>query len=161
MAEQRCWNHKMANVLDRLPKREQTVAREMLRAVAYAPSRAAAERARDAFANRYGDGHSKAVAVLGDDWERTMAFYALPEKHWRHLRTTNVVESPFASVRLRTTAAKRFKRVDNATALIWRLLMVAEKRFGKLNAPGVAAGRVRRKKVPGRKAPYRRSPRSG
>ena len=134
-AEQRCWNHKTTNVLDRLPKREQAVAREMLRAVAYAPSRAAAVRARDAFADRYAAAHSKAVAVLEDDWDRMTAFYDYPEKHWRHLRTTNVVESPFASVRLRTTAAKRFKRVDNATALIWRLLLVAEKRFRKLNAP--------------------------
>ena len=134
-AEQRCWNHKTTNVLDRLPKREQAVAREMLRAVAYAPSRAAAVRARDAFADRYAAAHSKAVAVLEDDWDRMTAFYDYPEKHWRHLRTTNVVESPFASVRLRTTAAKRFKRVDNATALIWLLLLVAEKRFRKLNAP--------------------------
>ncbi len=120
---------------DRLPKREQAVAREMLRAAAYAPSRAAANEARDAFAGRHGDAHAKAVEVLEDDWDRMTAFHDFPEQHWRHLRTTNVVESPFAPVRLRTTAAKRFKRVDNATALIWRLLIVAEKRFGKLNAP--------------------------
>ena len=134
-AEQRCWNHKTANVLDRLPKREQAVAREMLRAAAYAPSRAAAKEARKAFRTRYADTQPHAVSVLEDDWERMTAFYDFPEKHWRHLRTTNVVESPFASVRLRTTAAKRFKRVDNATALIWRLLIVAEKRFRKLYAP--------------------------
>ena len=125
----------MANVLDRLPKREQAVAREMLRTAAYAPSGTAAARARDGFAERYRGAHPKAAEVLGDDWERMTAFYDFPEKHWRHLRTTSVVESPFASVRLRTTAAKRFKRVDNATALIWRLLVVAEKRFRKLNAP--------------------------
>ena len=134
-AEQRCWNHKTTNVLDRLPKREQAVAREMLRAAAYAPSRAAAKEARKAFRTRYGATQPDAVSVLEDDWERMTAFYAFPEKHWRHLRTTNVVESPFASVRLRTTAAKRFKRVERATALIWRLLIVAEKRFRKLNAP--------------------------
>jgi len=69
------------------------------------------------------------------DWERMVTFYDFPEQHWRHLRTTNVVESPFASVRLRTTAAKRFKRVDSATTLIWKLLIVAEKRFRKLDAP--------------------------
>ncbi|WP_420462963.1 IS256 family transposase [Candidatus Palauibacter sp.] len=134
-AEQRCWNHKTTNVLDRLPKREQAVAREMLRAAAYAPSRAAAKEARKAFRTRYGATQPDAVSVLEDDWERMTAFYGFPEKHWRHLRTTNVVESPFASVRLRTTAAKRFKRVERATALIWRLLIVAEKRFRKLNAP--------------------------
>ena len=63
------------------------------------------------------------------------AFFDFPAAHWTHLRTTNVVESPFAAVRLRTSAAKRFKRVEGATALIWKLLRVAEKRFRKLNAP--------------------------
>ena len=64
-----------------------------------------------------------------------MAFYDFPEDHWKHLRMTNVVESPFAALRLRTTAAKRFKRVESATALIWKLLLVAEKRFRRLDAP--------------------------
>ena len=77
----------------------------------------------------------KHVVVLNDDWERMVAFYDFPEDHWKHLRTTNVVESPFAAVRLRTTAAKRFKRVESATALIWKLLLVAEKRFRRLDAP--------------------------
>ena len=75
------------------------------------------------------------AAALEDDWERMVAFYDFPEDHWKHLRTTNVVESPFAAVRLRTTAAKRFKRVESATALIWKLLLVAEKRFRRLDAP--------------------------
>ena len=134
-AEQRCWNHKMRNVLDRLPKREQVEAKELLRAVVYAPTRAEAVKARQAFKKRYGPWHPKAVAVLEEDWDRMVTFYDFPEAHWKHLRTTNVVESPFASVRLRTSAAKRFKRVESATALIWKLLTVAEKRFRKLDAP--------------------------
>ena len=134
-AEQRCWNHKMRNVLDRLPKREQAEAKELLRAIVYAPSRAAALKAREAFRKRYGPWYPKAVATLEEDWERMVMFYDFPEEHWKHLRTTNVVESPFASVRLRTTAAKRFKKVESATALIWKLLTVAEKRFRKLDAP--------------------------
>ncbi|MEW6545105.1 MAG: transposase [Nitrospirota bacterium] len=77
----------------------------------------------------------KAVARLGHDWERLVTFYPFPREHWRHLRTTNVVESPFAAVRLRTTAAKRDKRVESATALIWKLLQVAEQSFRRLNAP--------------------------
>lgn len=64
-----------------------------------------------------------------------VAFYDFPQGHWKHLRTTNVVESPFASVRLRTTAAKRFKKVENATALIWKVLCLAQKRFRKIGAP--------------------------
>ncbi len=101
----------------------------------YAPTRAEALKARDAFQQRYGPWYPKAVAVLEDDWERMVTFYAFPEDHWKHLRTTNVVESPFAAVRLRTSAAKRFKRVESATALIWKLLTVAERRFRKLDAP--------------------------
>ena len=133
--EQRCWNHKMRNVLDRLPQREQSEAKDLLRAVVYAPSRAEALKAREVFARRYRPWYPKAVDVLEDDWERMVAFYDFPEDHWKHLRTTNVVESPFAALRLRTTAAKRFKRVESATALIWKLLLVAEKRFRRLDAP--------------------------
>ena len=135
----------MANVLDRLPKREQTEAKRRLWEVVYAESRAGAEKARDAFADRYADTYPKAVEILAGDWGRMTAFFDFPAGHWRHLRTTNVVESPFAAVRLRTSVAKRFRKVDGATALIWKLLMVAEKRFRKLNSPhllpGVLAGK--------------------
>ncbi len=135
--EQRCWNHKMRNVLDRLPKREQAEAKDLLRRVVYAETKAKALKAREAFAKRYRPWYPKAVDVLSDDFERMVAFYDFPEAHWKHLRTTNVVESPFASVRLRTSAAKRFKKVESATALIWKLLTVAEKRFRRLDAPHV------------------------
>ena len=64
-----------------------------------------------------------------------MTFLSFPEDHWKHLRTTNVVESPFAALRLRTDAAKRYKKVANATAVIWKMLLVAEQRFRKLDAP--------------------------
>ena len=64
-----------------------------------------------------------------------MTFFRFPEEHWKHLRTTNVVESPFASLRLRTDAAKRYKKVANATAVTWKMLLVAEQRFRKLDAP--------------------------
>ena len=141
--EQRCWNHKILNVLDQLPKKVQAEARALLKQIPYAPTRAEAVRRRDAFAKRYGRWYPKAVAILEDDWDRLVTFYDFPEPHWRHLRTTNVVESPFAAVRLRTSAAKRFKKVANATALIWRLLMVAERRFRKLNAPEVLAAVAR------------------
>jgi putative transposase len=62
-------------------------------------------------------------------------FYQFPREHWKHLRTTNPVESPFAALRLRTDAAKRYKKVDNAMAVLWKMLMVAEGRFRKLDAP--------------------------
>ena len=64
-----------------------------------------------------------------------VSFYSFPKPHWQHLRTSNVVESPFAALRLRTDAAKRFKKVESATAAIFELLLVAEKNFHRLNAP--------------------------
>ena len=66
-----------------------------------------------------------------------VTFYHFPREHWQHLRTTNPLESPFAALRLRTDAAKRYKRVDRATAVIWKMLMIAEKRFRRLKAPGL------------------------
>jgi hypothetical protein len=74
----------------------------------------------------------KAVARLADDWDRLETFYQFPDEHWPHLRTSNIVESPFATVRLRTTAAKRFKKVENASTVIWKLLQVAESTFRRL-----------------------------
>lgn len=133
--QQRCWNHKLLNVLDKIPKRRQAEARALLRDMPYAPTRQQAVKLRNAFTARYRSEFAQAVAILEEDWDRMVAFYDFPQEHWRHLRTTNVVESPFASVRLRTAAAKRFKKVPSATALIWKILMVAEKRFRKLNAP--------------------------
>jgi putative transposase len=85
------------------------------------------QRRRDAFTKRYRRTYPRAVAILEKDWERPVTFYDFPERHWKHLRTTNVIESPFAAVRLRTDAAKRFTKVANATALLWRMLMVAER----------------------------------
>lgn len=64
-----------------------------------------------------------------------MTFYAFPKAHWKHLRTSNPVESPFAAVRLRTSAAKRYKKVDRATAVIWKTLLIAEQTFRRLDAP--------------------------
>ena len=123
--EQRCWNHKMRNVLDRLPQREQSEAKELLRTVVYASTRAEALKARQAFGKRYGPWYPKAVTVLEDDWDRMVTFYDFPEAHWKHLRTTNVVESPFASVRLRTSAAKRLSastvlRPSSGSSSRWR-----------------------------------------
>jgi len=66
-----------------------------------------------------------AEAVLKRDWEWMVAFYGFPKEHWKHIRTTNVVESPFSSVRLRTNAARRYKKVSYAMTLIWKVLMVA------------------------------------
>ena len=130
-SEQRCWNHKIINVLDRL----------MLRNIPYADSRAEAERLRDVF-SRWCRDHSYEAAseTLERDWDRMVTFYEFPAEHWRHLRTTNPVESPFAALRLQTDAAKRYRRVDRAIAVIWKMLMVAERRFRRLKAPELMKG---------------------
>lgn len=134
-AEQRCWTHKIVNVLDAMPTKYQAEATRLLKTLPYAESCVECDRRRDQFSRRYRALAPKAVERLHDDWERLVTFYQFPKDHWRHLRITNVVESPFAAVRLRTTAGKRFKRVDSATALIWKLLQVAEQTFRRLNAP--------------------------
>ena len=133
--EQRCWNHKITNVLDALPKKEQQKAAEWLKAMPYAETKAECERRRDAFVRTYRKTDQKAVDTLLRDWDRMITFYAFPQEHWIHLRTTNIVESPFSSVRLRTDASRRFKRVEGATAIIWKMLQVAEQSWRKLNAP--------------------------
>ena len=137
-SEQRCWNHKIINVLDKLPKRQHDQAKLMLRNIPYAESRSEAERMRDMFV-RWSRQHSYEAAAesLERDWDRMVTFYAFPKEHWRHIRTTNPVESPFAALRLRTDAAKRYKRVDRAIAVIWKMLMVAEGRFRRLKAPAL------------------------
>ena len=137
--EQRCWNHKLVNVIDQLPPKLRGAAREQLCRIPYARTRAAAEKLRDGFAKAYRRTHPRAVEVLEKDWERMVAFYDFPREHWKHLRTTNVIESPFSLVRLRTDAAKRFKKTENATAMIWRLLLLAERHFRKLHSAHLAA----------------------
>jgi transposase-like protein len=134
--EQRCWNHKMVNVLDKLPKKLQSQAKRHLQDIVYADTREAAEAERDNFVRWCRqEGYRSAGETLVRDWERMVTFYQFPQEHWRHLRTTNVVESPFAGLRLRTDAAKRYKKAENATAVIWKMLMLAEQRFHRLDAP--------------------------
>lgn len=140
VGEQRCWNHRILNVLDRVPKKKQAQVKVWLRELMYAPTREKATEQKGKFQQWCeGQGFGEAGRLLEEDWKRLIAYYDYPKAHWVHLRTTNPVESPFASVRLRTTAAKRYKRVENATAMIWKLLLVAEQTFRKVNAPELMA----------------------
>lgn len=135
-AEQRCWNHRIMNVLDKLPRTRQAEARSLLTKIPYAATREEAERQKQAFqAWCTKRGLAEVGRRLDRDWDRMVTFYQFPQEHWKHLRTTNPVESPFAAVRLRTAAAKRFKKVENATAVIWKTLLVAEHTFRRLDAP--------------------------
>ena len=108
----------------------------MLRAIPYAETRADAERLRTAFSKWCRDrSYDAASETLERDWDRMTTFYGFPKEHRVHLRTTTPVESPFAALRLRTDAAKRYKRVDQAMAVMWKMLMIAEQRFRRLKAP--------------------------
>ena len=138
--EQRCWTHRILNVLDKLALKCQVEARSLLTKIPYAETREEAERQKRAFqAWCTKRGHAEVGRALDRDWERMVTFYQFPREHWKHLRTSNPVESPFAAVRLRTAAAKRFKKVENATAVIWKTLLIAEKTFRRLDAPELLA----------------------
>ncbi len=112
----------------------------MLRAIAYAPTQGEAEQKRREFeVGCRKHGYMKAAEALSRDWEKMLTFYRYPKEHWVHLCTTNIVESPLAALRLRTDAAKRFKKVERALGVIWKMLMVAQKKFRRLNAPELLA----------------------
>lgn len=133
--EQRCWNHRIVNVLDRIGRRDQPVAQDLLRKVGYADTLEQAEKAKHIFQEWCAQrSYEDAGALLDKDWDRMVTFFQFPKEHWMHLRTTNPVESPFAPLRLRTAAAKRFKKVENATAVIWKLLLITERKFQRLSA---------------------------
>jgi putative transposase len=120
---QRCWNHRVMNVLDRLPTTLADEARRRLRRVHGASSRGAAEAARDellAWLRRLGQ--PAAAETVLRDWDDFVRFYAYPIEHWQHLRTTNAVESIFSGIRLRTRVARRADRRDNALYLVFKLI---------------------------------------
>jgi putative transposase len=132
-AEQRCWVHKSANVLDALPKRLQPRAKSLLHEMAEAPSRADAHKARERFAEEFGAKYPKALAKLERDWEALTAFFDLPAEHWRHLRTTNPIESSFATVKLRTKVTKGAGSKKAALAMAYKLLDAAQERWRRIN----------------------------
>src|SRR5574341_691884 len=100
----------------------------------YAESRQQALKERKKFEQAFRH-NPKAVRTVVENWERLTRYYDFPREHWKHLRTSNVVESPFSRVRLRTAASRRFKSQVNATCLIWKTMMIAQMSFRKLNAP--------------------------
>jgi transposase-like protein len=134
--EQRCWNHRFLNILDKLPKKLQAQAKLMLKQIPYATTKKEAERLKGVFqAWCRKHGCPEAAHLIDQDWDQMVTFYQFPKEHWRHLRTSNPVESPFSAVRLRTDAARRYKKTQPATALIWKTLMIVQKHFRRLNAP--------------------------
>ena len=142
--EQRDWCHKMVNILDKLPRRLHARAKRALREIMYAATREQAEELLDRFAREYHAKYPKAVACLVEDREPLLTHFAFPAEHWIHLRTTNPVESPFATVRLRQRVTKGAGSRTKGLTMAFKLLDMAEKRWRRLNGahllPLVRAG---------------------
>jgi len=129
---QRCWVHKTANVLNKLPRGEQKRAKTFLHEIWMAASRRDAETAFDYFLETYGPKFPKAADCLSKDRDELLAFYDFPAEHWQHIRTTNPIESTFATVRLRTTKTKGCLSRTTALTMVFRLAESAAKRWRRL-----------------------------
>jgi len=129
---QRCTVHKTANVMDKLPKSVQPAAKADLREVWAAPDRSTAEAAIATFADKYGAKYEKAVACLIKDQDALLTFYDFPAEHWDHLRTSNPIESVFATVRHRTVRTKGALSQDTARLMVFKLVMAASKTWRRL-----------------------------
>ena len=137
--EQRCWVHKTANVLDRLPQSVQPKAKAMLHAIYLAPSRAQAEKALELFVKTYEAKYPKATECLAKDRTELLTFYDFPAEHWPHLRTTNPIESVFATVRLRTEKTKGSGTAEACLTMVFKLMESASKRWRALNKSALLA----------------------
>ena len=133
--EQRCWVHKAANVLNKLPKSQHRQAKRALQEIWMAETRSDAKAAFDAFIETYTLKYEKAAACLGRDRDALLAFYDFPAEHWVHLRTTNPIESTFATVRHRTMRAKGCLSNKSALAMVFKLASGAQRTWRRLNGP--------------------------
>jgi len=136
---QRCWVHKVANVLSALPKSAQPTARRMLAETRDAEDRKHAVKAADAFAREYGTKWPKAVAKIVDDLDVLLTFFDFPAEHWIHLKTTNPIESTFATVRLRTKVTKGPGSRAAGLAMAYKLIESAQDRWRAVNGPHLVA----------------------
>ena len=133
---QRCWVHKTANILNKLPKSQQPKAKAALQEIWMAATRQDAEKAFDQFLTVYRPKYPKAAACLEQDREALLTFYAFPAEHWVHMRTTNPIESTFATVRLRTAKTRGCVSRDSILAMVFMLAKSTERHWRKLNGVG-------------------------
>lgn len=132
---QRCWMHKTGNVLDKLPKHIQARAKDNLHQIWMAETKEKAEKAFDHFIDSYEAKYPKASECLAKDRDVLLTFYDFPAEHWIHLRTTNPIESTFATVRLRTAKTRGMLTRDTMLTMVFKLSMSAQKRWRRLNRP--------------------------
>ena len=131
--EQRCWVHKTANILDKLPKNKQPGAKEMIHQIWMADTRENATKAFDAFLETYQAKYPKACECLSKDRDELLVFYDFPAEHWKHLRTTNPIESTFATIRLRHRRTKGNGTRRACLAMMFKLAQSAERRWRLLD----------------------------
>lgn len=136
---QRCWVHKTVNVLDKLPKSLHAKAKDLLQEIWMAETRKDADKAFDHFIESFGVKYPKATDCLQKDRAELLAFYDFPAEHWKHLRTTNPIESTFATIRLRTKRTKGHGSADAALAMMFKLAKCAENRWRKLDGSNLLA----------------------
>ena len=129
---QRCWVHKTANVLNKLPKSVQPKVKEALHDIWMAEKRDDAYKAFDNTVKRFGDKYPGAMKYLGKDKEQMLAFYDFPAIHWQHIRTSNPIESTFATVRLRTVKTRNAASRTTILSMVFKLAQSAENRWNKL-----------------------------
>jgi len=141
--EQRCWVHKTANVLNKLPKNKQVKAKSMLHDVWMAETRKDAHQALDLFVASYEQKYPKAAKCLADDREALLAFYDFPAEQWAHIRTTNPIESTFATVRLRTKRTKGSGSRGACLAMVFKLTKCAERTWRALNGSTLLSDVIR------------------
>ena len=134
-AEQRCWVHRTANVLDKLPRRLQPRAKRHLHEIFQAETKEVAQGQVRAFVKEYSDRYPKAVASLLRDEEKLLTFYDFPAAHWQTIRSTNVIESAFATVKLRQRVTKGAGTRTRGLTMAFQLLAMAQKRWGKIRSP--------------------------
>lgn len=130
--EQRCWVHKIANVLDKLPKRLQPDAKDILHEMMKAATEADAEKSKESFEKLYSDKYPKAVECLSKSWSELTTFFHYPAMHWQHIRTTNPIESSFATVKLRTKVTKGAGSKETAAVMAFKLLHECQHKWRKL-----------------------------
>ena len=130
--QQRCWVHKTANILDKMPKSVQSKAKSMIHNMYMAPTAADAREAYDLFIKTFEAKYPKAVACLTKDEDSLFSFYSFPAQHWKHIRTTNPIESTFATVRLRTKRTKGAGNRMTALTMTWKLCQEAEKSWQRI-----------------------------
>jgi len=131
--QQRCWLHKIRNVEDKLPEKHRPAIHQRLQEIMHAQSRPQAERLIEKLARELARQYPKAAACLRDDAARMTAFFEFPQAHWKHLRTTNIIESNFDVVRARSNVCKRLRQPESATYLVWALLVRRKERWRRFN----------------------------